>query len=70
MKKIVEYWRNTYDWRKQEAELNKFPQFKTNIEGIDIHFLRVKPKSGRRGEEIYHLFLLLKYIICKFKYEL
>ena len=53
MRKIVKYWRNTYDWRKQEDELNKFPQFKTKIEGIDIHFLRVKPKSGRTGDEIY-----------------
>ena len=41
MKKIAEYWINTFDWRKQEDELNKFPNFKTAIEGIDIHFLRV-----------------------------
>ena len=53
MRKSVDYWRNTYDWTKQEAELNKFPQFQTKIEGIDIHFLRIQPKSGRKGNEIH-----------------
>ena len=52
MKKIVEYWKNNFDWRKQEAELNKFPQFKTKIEGIEVHFLRVKPKSGIKGKHL------------------
>ncbi len=50
MKKIVNHWMYKFKWRKQEDELNRFPQFKTNIEGIDVHFLHVKPKSGRRGK--------------------
>ena len=50
IKTIVEYWLTQYDWRKQEAEINGFPQYKTTIEGIDVHFLRVKPKSGRKGK--------------------
>src|SRR5260370_800938 len=33
MKELVAYWRDRFDWRKQEAELNKFDQFKTNIDG-------------------------------------
>ena len=36
---LVEYWQTKYDWRKQEAMLNKFPQFITEIDGIKIHFL-------------------------------
>jgi len=43
LKEIVEYWQTKYDWRKEEAKLNAYPQFKTQIEGLDIHFVQVKP---------------------------
>lgn len=39
---LAEYWRTSYDWRKHEAELNKFPQFTTEIDGQNIHFLHVR----------------------------
>jgi pimeloyl-ACP methyl ester carboxylesterase len=39
MKELVAYWRDKYDWRKQEAELNKFNQFMTNIDGLHVHFI-------------------------------
>ncbi len=42
MKELVEYWRTSYDWRKQEAQLNEFPQFTTTIDGTNIHFLHVR----------------------------
>jgi epoxide hydrolase len=42
LKKLVEYWRTNYDWRKQEARLNVFPQFTTEIDGQTIHFLHVR----------------------------
>ena len=38
-KTILEYWKKDFDWKKSEAELNTFPQFKTNISDIDIHFI-------------------------------
>ncbi|CAH1247673.1 EPHX1 [Branchiostoma lanceolatum] len=41
---LVNYWKTQYDWRKQEAYLNTFLHYKTKIEGIDVHFIRVKPK--------------------------
>lgn len=44
MKKLAEYWA-TYDWRKTEAKLNSYPQFITNIDGLDIHFIHVKSKN-------------------------
>ncbi|XP_035659498.1 epoxide hydrolase 1-like [Branchiostoma floridae] len=44
MKDIITYWRDEYDWRKQEAYLNTLPHYKTNIEGIDLHFIHAKPK--------------------------
>lgn len=43
LRKVLDYWRKEYNWREHEEMLNKFPQFKTRIEGIDVHFLHVKP---------------------------
>ncbi|XP_066237325.1 epoxide hydrolase 1 [Saccopteryx leptura] len=43
LKKIISYWRNEFDWRKQVEVLNRYPHFKTKIEGLDIHFIHVKP---------------------------
>ncbi len=42
LKGLVEYWRTAFDWRKQEARLNEFPQFTTGVEGQTIHFLHVR----------------------------
>jgi pimeloyl-ACP methyl ester carboxylesterase len=42
MRAVADYWLNEYDWRKVEAELNALPQFITEIDGVDIHFIHVK----------------------------
>lgn len=42
LRELVEYWRDDYDWRAQEARLNAFPQFTTEIDGANIHFLHVR----------------------------
>jgi pimeloyl-ACP methyl ester carboxylesterase len=42
VQRLVEYWRNGYDWRTWEARLNEFPQFTTEIDGQNIHFLHVR----------------------------
>ena len=42
LKGLAEYWRTTYDWRAAEAGLNQFPQFITNIDGVQVHFLHVR----------------------------
>jgi pimeloyl-ACP methyl ester carboxylesterase len=39
---MAEYWRTSYDWRKEEARLNEFPQFTTTIDGANVHFLHVR----------------------------
>ncbi len=44
VKKLADYWANQYDWRKIEARLNALPQFVTNIDGVDIHFIHVRSK--------------------------
>jgi epoxide hydrolase len=42
LKELAEYWRTSYDWRKQEAMLNELPQFTTTIDGATIHFLHIR----------------------------
>ena len=44
MQKLARYWATDYDWRKFEARLNALPQFVTNIDGLDIHFIHVRSK--------------------------
>ena len=42
LKELAEYWRSSYDWRAHEAQLNQFPQYITEIDGQQIHFLHVR----------------------------
>src|ERR687897_338055 len=42
MQELASYWVTDYDWRKAEAKLNALPQFTTEIDGVDIHFIHVK----------------------------
>ena len=44
MKALANYWATEYDWRKVEARLNALPQFVTEIDGLDIHFIHVRSK--------------------------
>ena len=44
MQKLADYWANEYDWRKVEQRLNAFPNFLTEIDGLDIHFIHVRSK--------------------------
>ena len=41
MKELAHYWETEYDWRKTETKLNALPQFTTEIDGVDIHFIHV-----------------------------
>jgi len=44
LQQLVHYWGSGYDWRKLEAKLNSLPQFKTVIDGVDIHFIHVRSR--------------------------
>ncbi len=44
VQKLVRYWASDYDWRRCEARLNALPQFLTEIDGLDIHFIHVRSK--------------------------
>src|SRR6266481_3141936 len=42
LRSLIDYWSNSYDWRKTEARLNKFDQFRTEIDGLWFHFLHIR----------------------------
>src|ERR1700687_2401311 len=44
IQKLAQHWATDYDWRKVEAQLNALPQFITEIDGLDIHFIHVRSK--------------------------
>ena len=44
VQKLAHYWATQYDWRKVEARLDALPQFITEIDGLDIHFIHVRSK--------------------------
>ena len=45
IKELVEYWKNDFDWRKQEALINSFSHFKAPVDGRDVHFIHEKGKG-------------------------
>jgi microsomal epoxide hydrolase len=47
LRSLVEYWRSGYDWRRHEAALNRFRQYKVRISGIELHFIH---EEGRGRE--------------------
>ena len=51
MKEISKYWIDKFDWRKTEEKINKFQNFKSNIDGIDIHFIQ-KKGSGTNSKPL------------------
>jgi pimeloyl-ACP methyl ester carboxylesterase len=44
LQSLARYWATDYDWRKAEAKLNALPQFTTEIDGVDIHFIHVRSR--------------------------
>ena len=44
IQELARYWATEYDWRRCEARLNALPQFKTEIDGVDVHFIHVKSR--------------------------
>ncbi len=45
VKELVEYWRTKFDWRAQEKLINSLAHFKTEVDGLDIHFIHEKGKG-------------------------
>uniref|UniRef100_A0A3P8WPY6 Epoxide hydrolase n=1 Tax=Cynoglossus semilaevis TaxID=244447 RepID=A0A3P8WPY6_CYNSE len=58
LEKVISYWRNDFNWKQQVDKLNQYPHFKTNIEGIDVHYLHVKPKNVPQGKTAIPLIMV------------
>ncbi|XP_043510382.1 juvenile hormone epoxide hydrolase 1-like [Frieseomelitta varia] len=56
---VLDYWRDNYNWSERQALLNKYPQFITNIQGLDIHFYHIKPTNLPKDKNLKVLPLLL-----------
>jgi pimeloyl-ACP methyl ester carboxylesterase len=44
---LVDYWRDGYDWRAQEARINAWPQFRTEIDGLPIHYMHIRGRGPK-----------------------
>ena len=42
VRELCDYWRDGYDWRRAESQLNAIPQFRTELDGVEIHFLHAR----------------------------
>ncbi|HVN74541.1 MAG TPA: epoxide hydrolase [Methanoregula sp.] len=51
VKELVSYWRDGFDWKKQERYLNRFSHFHTEIEGLNVHFIHVR-RTGRKEKPL------------------
>ncbi|XP_012218175.1 juvenile hormone epoxide hydrolase 1 [Linepithema humile] len=61
LKDILEYWQTKYNWSQRQALLNKYPQYVTNVQGLDIHFYHVKPHIPPERKNIKVLPLLISH---------
>jgi Epoxide hydrolase N terminus. len=46
---MVRYWAEDFDWRAQEKQINDFPNYKVEIDGVPIHFVHAKGPAGTRS---------------------
>lgn len=57
LKNVVFYWKHQFDWEKQVKMINQYPHFKTKIEGLDVHFIHVKPVQTA-GQKVLPLIMV------------
>jgi hypothetical protein len=46
MKELVEYWQHRFDWREQEAAINRFAHFRAEVDGLNIHFIHARGQGN------------------------
>lgn len=56
LEKVLDYWVDKYDFKGRAALLNRYPHYKTRIQGLDIHFIRVKPEA--KGKKVLPLLMM------------
>ncbi|CAG9824997.1 unnamed protein product [Phaedon cochleariae] len=59
LQNITEFWKTKYDWRERETFLNRYPHFKVNVQGLNIHYIHVKPAPEQTSKGVRVLPLLL-----------
>src|SRR3990172_6982255 len=47
LKELCAYWANAYDWRAQEASLNRFPHFCADVDGLGVHFIHERGRGPK-----------------------
>jgi pimeloyl-ACP methyl ester carboxylesterase len=52
LRPLLAYWADGYDWRAQEQELNRFHHFRTELDGVQIHFIHERARGGQGGQGI------------------
>ncbi|XP_075975252.1 juvenile hormone epoxide hydrolase-like [Anticarsia gemmatalis] len=57
LQKVLAYWTDKYDFKKRAELLNRFPHYKTKIQGLDLHYIRVKPKV-KEGIQVLPILIL------------
>lgn len=57
LKEIVDYWKTDYKWSEREAYLNKYPQFTLKVQGLNLHYVHIKPEV-KPEEKILPIMLL------------
>ena len=69
IKNFVAYWRMNYNWKEQEKMMNKFNHYKTNIEGLDIHFIHEKPPNlPPNSEACINRYIVVEFVETYFVY--
>ncbi|XP_053314547.1 epoxide hydrolase 1-like [Spea bombifrons] len=58
LQKIVSYWRKSFDWRRQVERINRYPHYKVTIEGLEVHFIHVKPPNLAPGQKARPLLMV------------
>ena len=57
LRDVGAYWLKDYDWAVQEKKLNQLNHFRTEIDGIDLHFIHAKPKDAR-GKKVVPILMV------------
>uniref|UniRef100_A0A1B6DID8 Epoxide hydrolase n=2 Tax=Clastoptera arizonana TaxID=38151 RepID=A0A1B6DID8_9HEMI len=58
LKTVLEFWKNKYSWKDRQVYLNSLPQYTTEVSGLKIHFLHVKPAATKPGVKVLPLLLV------------
>lgn len=65
LKELVSYWRSSYHWRKQEEILNRFSHFRTDGDGIAIHFIHERGNAPTPFRSFLHMVIRILFTVLR-----